>query len=59
MQEHVHTGFWTFVFAGVSAVIFIKMLHIAGAYLVDNPHTEIVGKAIGALITNSTESIGE
>jgi hypothetical protein len=59
MQEHVHTGFWAFVVSGVSAVIFIKMLHIAGAYLVDKPQTEFIGKAIGALITNSTESIAE
>lgn len=50
MQEHVHTGFVSFVFAGVSAVIFIQMMRLVAAELVKNPSTEGAGKVIGGLV---------
>lgn len=28
MREHVHWGFFDFLFAGISAVVFIKALHL-------------------------------
>lgn len=50
MQEHVHTGPVAFLFAGISAVIFIQLVKIASAYLVTRPSTEPVGKVLGSII---------
>jgi len=53
MQDHLHTGFISFLFAGVSAVVFIQLMRLASAKLVDNPATETVGKTLGAVVTFS------
>lgn len=53
MQDHLHTGFIQFLFAGVSAVVFIQLMRLASAKLVDNPATANVGKTIGAVVTFS------
>ena len=50
MDEHVHTGFVTFVTVGVYAVLFIWLLRMIAAKLVDIPATEGAGRAIGALV---------
>lgn len=50
MDEHIHTGFITFVTVGVYAVVFMWLLRIVGAKLVDYPPTEAVGKAVGGLV---------
>lgn len=50
MQEHVHTGVISFLFAGISAVIFIQLTRLVAAKMVTNPTTEGAGRAIGALV---------
>ncbi len=50
MHEHVHTGVISFLFAGISAVVFIQMTRLVAAKMVVNPSTEGVGRAIGALV---------
>lgn len=49
MQEHVHTGVVSFLFAGISAVIFIQMLRLVAAKLVESGH-EGAGSSLGALV---------
>lgn len=34
MQEHIHTGFGSVVFAGVSAIIVIQALRLTSAWLI-------------------------
>lgn len=50
MDEHIHTGFITFVTVGIYAVVFMWLLRIVGAQLVEYPATESLGKGIGALV---------
>ena len=50
MQEHVHTGFVSFLFAGVSAVIFIQAMRLIAGKMVDSPRTEGAGKVLGGLV---------
>jgi hypothetical protein len=49
-DEHIHTGFVAFVTVGVYAVIFLWLMRIIAARLVNYPPTETIGKALGALI---------
>jgi len=49
MQEHTHTGVVAFLFAGISAVIFIQLLRLASAKLIDAGF-EGVGSSVGALV---------
>lgn len=50
-QEHVHTGPIAFLFAGLSAVIFIQLVKIASAEMVKHPGIlEQIGKVSGSLI---------
>lgn len=49
MQEHVHTGVISFLFAGISAVIFIQLTRMVAAKLVDTGH-EGAGSSLGALV---------
>lgn len=49
MQEHVHTGLVSFLFAGISAVIFIQMLRLLSAKMVETGH-DGAGSTIGALV---------
>ena len=50
VQEHVHTGFVSFVFAGVSAVIFIQIMRFAAAKMVTIPAPEPAGTVVGGLV---------
>ena len=50
MQEHVHTGFVSFVFAGISAVVFIQILRWSAAKMVTNPQLEPAGRVVGGLV---------
>ena len=51
MQEHVHTGVISFLFAGLSAVVFIQLLRLATAKMVaQGGSMESAGKTIGALV---------
>lgn len=50
MDEHIHTGFVAFVTVGIYAVVFIWLLRIVAAKLVDYPTTEPIGKGLGALV---------
>jgi hypothetical protein len=51
MQEHVHTGVISFLFAGLSAVVFIQLLRLAAAKMVEQGGTmESVGRTAGALV---------
>jgi hypothetical protein len=48
MRDHVHTGPFAFLFAGLSAIVLIHVLRIVAAQLADHPGTEGAGKALGA-----------
>lgn len=50
MTPHVHTGIVSFIFAGISAVLFIQLVRFASAQLVDNAATEPLGRTMGALV---------
>ena len=50
MDEHIHTGFVAFVTVGIYAVVFIWLLRLIAAKLVDIPATEPIGKGLGALV---------
>jgi hypothetical protein len=50
LRPHIHTGFVAFVFAGVSALVFLNIYRFATAKLSENPNTETIGKAMGALV---------
>ena len=50
MQEHVHTGFVSFMFAGISAVIFIQVARLIAGQLVAMPATEGAGKVLAGLV---------
>ena len=47
--EHVHTGVVAFLFAGISAVIFIQLVRLVAAKAVDAGHDR-AGATIGALV---------
>lgn len=49
MQEHVHTGVVSFLFAGISAVVFIQLMRLASAKLIEAGH-DGAGSAIGGLV---------
>lgn len=49
MHEHVHTGVISFLFAGISAVVFIQMLNLSSAWLIANGH-ESSGRTLGSLV---------
>lgn len=46
---HVHTDFIAFVYAGISAIIFIQILRLVSAKLIDAGH-EGAGTTLGALV---------
>jgi hypothetical protein len=50
MQPHVHTGIVAFLFAGVSAVVFIKLGKIVAAKMADSPSLEPAGRWLGGLL---------
>lgn len=51
MQEHVHTGVISFIFTGISAVLFIQLVRLASAKMVTQGGVlESIGTATGALV---------
>lgn len=50
MQEHIHTGFVAFLFAGLSAIVLIQLIRIGSAYMVQNDRLEPAGKVLGSLV---------
>lgn len=50
MQPHIHTGVISFLFAGVSAVVFIKLAKIAAARMADTATFEPAGRWLGGLL---------
>lgn len=50
MQEHIHTGFGSVVFAGVSAILVIQILRLSSAWLVQTNNGQTAGRVIGALV---------
>lgn len=51
MQEHVHTGVISFLFAGISAVIFIQLVRLMSARMVEAGGSwESAGRSIGATV---------
>jgi hypothetical protein len=59
MQEHIHTGPVQWVVTGIGVILFLNVWRIGAAYLVTKPQTEWLGRAMGALITFSTENVGD
>lgn len=51
MQEHLHTGPLAFLFAGVSAVVFINLMRLAAIWLDDMPGFDRVSRVIGSLVS--------
>jgi hypothetical protein len=47
--EHVHTGVVSFLFAGISAVIFIQLVRLVSAKMIDAGHDR-AGSTLGALV---------
>jgi hypothetical protein len=55
MQEHVHTGVVSFLFAGISAVVFIQLARLVSAKLVNQGGIlESAGTSLGALVNFSS-----
>lgn len=50
MQEHIHTGFASVVFAGISAILVIQTIRLTSAWLVASGKGESAGKVLGALV---------
>lgn len=48
MRDHVHTGFVTFLFSGLSAIVLIHVLRALATQMADRPGTASAGKALGA-----------
>ena len=48
MRDHVHTGPFAFVFAGLSAIVLIHVLRILATQLGANDSTAGAGKALAA-----------
>lgn len=50
MDEHIHTGFVTFVTVGVYAVLFIWAMRLVSAKLLEYGPTETFGRSLGAVV---------
>lgn len=52
MPDHFHTGTVAFLFAGISALIFLNLWKIACAHLADSDNATIatIGTSAGALV---------
>lgn len=48
---HVHTGVVEFVFAGVSAIVFIHLVRAVATHLSNTQAFGTVGKSLGGLVT--------
>lgn len=51
MSDHVHTGVVSFVFAGVSAIVFIHLLRFAAAKMANTDSMAGFGKALGGVVS--------
>lgn len=51
MQEHIHTGPLAFLFAGVSAVIFLNILRLVAITLASRPGESRAATVIMSLIS--------
>lgn len=51
MSDHVHTGVVSFVFAGVSAIVFIHLLRFAAAKMSNTDSMSSFGKALGGVVS--------
>lgn len=51
MREHVHTGGFAFLFAGISALVFLNILRLIAIFAADRPGMEWLAKMIGGAIT--------
>lgn len=51
MQAHVHTGIVSFLFAGLSAVVFIQLMRLAAAKAVQHDSTRGVGEMVASLVS--------
>lgn len=49
MSEHVHTGVISFLFAGISAVIFIQLTRMVAQKMVEAGY-DGAGSSLGALV---------
>lgn len=54
MDEHIHTGFVTFVTVGVYAVLFTWLIRFLAAKAVEYGPTETLGKALGGVVNFGT-----
>jgi len=50
MHQHTHNGLIAFAYVTVAAIIGLNLVRLGAAWLSDNPKTEPVGKALGALV---------
>lgn len=50
MQEHIHTGFVAFLFAGLAALVLFNLVKLGSAYMVQNDRLEPAGKVLGSLV---------
>lgn len=50
MDEHIHSGFVTFLVVGIYAVLFIWLVRLIASKLVDYPPTETLGKGLGSIV---------
>lgn len=51
MQEHIHTGFGSVVFAGVSAIIVIQVLRLSSAWMISKGGgLESIGRVVGGTV---------
>ena len=50
MDEHIHSGFVTFLTVGVYAVIFIWAVRLIASKMVQYPPLETVGKGLGSVV---------
>lgn len=57
MREHVHTGPFAFLFAGISALVFFNVLRLIGIWAADKPGMEWLAGMIGGAI-NFTATMG-
>jgi len=50
LDEHIHTGFVTFLTVGVYAVVFIWGVRLIASKMVQYPPTETLGKGLGSVV---------
>lgn len=51
MREHVHTGPYMFLFAGLSALVFFNLLQWVAIWAADKPSLEWLAKMLAGALT--------